>query len=52
MDIIKISRGIVLALFSVFSLTLALPAVATVLKIATIAPEGSEWMVEHRAAAT
>jgi len=31
---------------------MALPAVATVLKIATIAPEGSEWMVEHRAAAT
>jgi TRAP-type C4-dicarboxylate transport system substrate-binding protein len=48
MDIMRIYRVILLALFS---LTAALPAAATVLKIATIAPEGSEWMVEHRAAA-
>jgi TRAP-type C4-dicarboxylate transport system substrate-binding protein len=48
MDIIRVYRAIILALFG---LTAALPAVATVLKIATIAPEGSEWMVEHRAAA-
>jgi TRAP-type C4-dicarboxylate transport system substrate-binding protein len=30
---------------------LATPAGASVLKIATIAPEGSEWMLEHRDAA-
>jgi TRAP-type C4-dicarboxylate transport system substrate-binding protein len=36
-----------LALFVI----LATPAGAAVLKLATIAPEGSEWMLEHRAAA-
>ena len=52
MDIMRVCRVFILALFSVFSLTLALPSGAAVLKIATIAPEGSEWMVEHRGAAT
>jgi len=39
------------ALFGIFGLVMLMPASAAVLKIATIAPEGSEWMVEHRAAA-
>ena len=51
MEIMRVCRVFIPALFGVFSLTLALPAVAAVLKIATIAPEGSEWMVEHRGAA-
>jgi len=51
MDIMRVCRVLIPALFGLFSLTLGLPAVAAVLKIATIAPEGSEWMVEHRGAA-
>ena len=31
-------------------LALALPLAAVEVKIATVAPEGSEWMREHRAA--
>ena len=51
MDIMRVNRVIIAALFGLFGLALAMPATAAVLKIATIAPEGSEWMVEHRAAA-
>jgi TRAP-type C4-dicarboxylate transport system substrate-binding protein len=51
MDIMKVFRVFVPALLSVIGFTAAMPAAAAVLKIATIAPEGSEWMVEHRAAA-
>ncbi|MGI9289889.1 MAG: TRAP transporter substrate-binding protein DctP [Gammaproteobacteria bacterium] len=38
-------------LFSIAVVTLVGTAQANVLKIATIAPEGSEWMVKHRKAA-
>jgi len=40
-----------IALSLSFSLMLVAPAYAAVFKIATIAPEGSEWMNQHRAAA-
>lgn len=51
MDIMRVNRAMISALFGVFGLVMLTPASAAVLKIATIAPEGSEWMVEHRAAA-
>lgn len=38
------------AFVSALVLMLALPAAAVEVKIATVAPEGSEWMREHRAA--
>ena len=47
MDIMRLNRIVFLLLLSLFTL----PATAAVLKLATLAPEGSEWMVEHRAAA-
>jgi len=47
----RVYRVFVPALLSVIGFTAAMPATAAVLKLATIAPEGSEWMVEHRAAA-
>lgn len=45
------SRAVALAGAGVLSLMLALPVHAAVFKIATVAPEGSEWMNELRAAA-
>ena len=51
MDIMRVNRALISVLFGVFALVMLTPASAAVLKIATIAPEGSEWMVEHRAAA-
>ena len=50
MNILRVNRILIAALFGLLGLATALPAAAVVLKIATIAPEGSEWMVEHRAA--
>ncbi len=44
-------RALSLALAGVPCLLTGAPAGAAVFKIATIAPEGSEWMLEHRAAA-
>lgn len=46
----KISRIISVLLLTCL-VTPLVPSQAAVLKIATIAPEGSEWMKEHRAAA-